>query len=692
MTSLHGTLRPVLVAAIPIALFGCGGPAPAEPRDSDWRLIGGNEYEQHYSELNQINDQTVKDLQLAWFADMPTRDGLTGVPIVADGVVYQSGGLGKAWAHDVRTGKLLWTFDAGIQFPMDVIPSWGARLSRGLAIWEDKVLKATGDCRLFALDRKTGAKIWEAEPCDVAQYKAITGAPRVGDGKVFIGNSNADSGIGRGHVDAYDIATGKHLWRFYTIPGDPAKGFENEAMEMASKTWGKEYWKTSGGGSTWEGITYDPRTDLVYIGTDGPSPFAPSQRPQGAGDELFTNAIIAVKADTGEYVWHYSTTPGDGWNYSSTLPVVLADLSIDGAVHPVVMNSPKNGFFYVHDARTGKLLNEPKPIIPVNWASRIDMATGRPVVLDEAKYWLKGDLGKSVVSPSPMGARNWMPMSYSPKTGFVYIPTTDYPAELEVDRANLIGGLNIDFFYGLTHGLPFKGSMVAWDPVKQVARWRLDVGRPYQGGALSTAGNLVFQGTSSGRFNAYRADTGERLWSFETGSGILGGASTVEIGGEQMVLVAAGSGSTSSVVFAPGFSDRTEGPPRLLAFSLRGKAQLPPVPKPDALPLPEPPLPDPNAALARQGRTIWDLNGCELCHGVRAAGGLGSIPDVRRLTAAKYELFAQIVRGGLFKTNGMPVFADAIREDQLPALKAYILEQAWRGYREQQHEGAVKKN
>src|ERR1700685_4609933 len=319
--------------------------------DTDWRLIGNNPEEQHFSSLTQINDATVGRLGLDWYADMPTLDGMTGVPLVADGVIYQSGSLGTVFANDLRTGKLLWSFDAHIQFPMGVEPSWGSRLSRGLALWEDEVIRATGDCRLIALSRKTGQKLWESQVCDIKNHKTITGAPRVGGGKIFIGNSNGDSGIGRGHVDAFDAATGKHLWRFYTIPGDPALGFENHAMEMASKTWGKDYWKSSGGGSVWDGLTFDPVLNLLYIGTDGASPFDPSKRAENAGDELFTTSIIALNADSGDYVWHYQTTPGDGWNYDATMPIMIADLSIGGHKRRVVMEAPKNGFFYVIDAR-----------------------------------------------------------------------------------------------------------------------------------------------------------------------------------------------------------------------------------------------------------------------------------------------------------------------------------------------------
>jgi quinohemoprotein ethanol dehydrogenase len=669
----------LLVCVMPAAL--ADEPATsAPPSPHEWRLIGGGAYEQHFSPIKQVNDTTIKKLGLAWFADMPTVDGLTGVPLVADGVVYQSGGLGWVWAHDLGTGKLRWSYDARIKFPTGLVASWGARMSRGLALWRDTVLKATGDCRLIALDRRTGVRRWEVQSCNPLEYKTITGAPRVGAGKVFIGNSNADSGIGRGYVDAYDIATGKHLWRFYTIPGDPSQPFENSAMEMASKTWGKEYWKHSGGGSPWEGITYDATTNLVYIGTDGPAPFAPTLRESGGGDELFTNAIVAVNADTGEYVWHYSTTPGDGWNYAATMPVVLADLVLNGEKRHVILSAPKNGFFYVLDARTGKLANEPKPIVPVNWASRIDMQTGRPVLLDDAKYWEKGKEG-AMVSPSPMGAHNWMPMSYSPDTGLVYIPVTDYPVHASIDRANSVGRLDIDFYYGLRHHLAFKGTLLAWDPVKQEARWSHDVGPPYEGGTLATSGNLVFQGTTTGTFNAYRADTGERVWSYPTGSGILGAPSTVEFNGRQYILVAAGSGTTSAVGFAPKFSGSAAGPPRLLAFALNGSAKLP-AGSAHVETFPQPPAPLADASLIAKGKTVWDENGCELCHGVGAIGGLGSVGDLRRTNAATYGLFAQIVRGGLYKDAGMPVFADTITDEDLPALEAYLISVAWQAYRE----------
>lgn len=655
-------------------------PDPVVPSNSEWRLIGLNAEQQHFSPNTQINDGNAKSLGLAWSYDMPTKDGSTGVPLIADGVIYQSGALGKVFANDVRTGKAIWTFDAEIKFPRGLISSWGSRLTRGLSLWENKVITATGDCRLIALDRKTGTKLWEAQACDPEANKTITGAPRVGAGKVFIGNSNADSGVGRGHVDAFDIATGKHLWRFYTIPGDPAQGFENKAMAMASKTWGKEYWKSTGGGSPWDAMTYDPKTNLLYFGTDGPAPFNPKARGAGRGDELFTNSIVAVNADTGAYVWHYQTTPQDGWNYAATMHIMIGELGIQKHKRRVIMTAPKNGFFYVLDAHTGKLISA-KNIVPTNWASSIDLKTGRPVLRPDAKYWEKGEQG-AIVMPSPMGAHNWQPMSYSPKTGLVYIPTMEMPTLMKIDPTNAVGAVDIDFYHGLKNNSTYKGSVTAWDPVNQRLRWKHDVGRPYNGGILSTAGNLVFQGTTDGEFVAYRADTGEKVWSMFVGSAIFAAPSTVNVDGEQLIIVPAGSGTTSAVGFASKLAGNPGGPARLLAFKLNGSAVLP-LTQTSGDVIPRPPLPQPDAAQAARGRKVWDANSCELCHGYVAAGASGSVPDLRKASKETHELFAGIVLGGLRKDKGMPMFNESINMDDLSALQAYILNQAWDAFKTQ---------
>jgi quinohemoprotein ethanol dehydrogenase len=451
-------------------------------------------------------------------------------------------------------------------------------------------------------------------------------------------------------------------------------------MEMASKTWGEEYWKKTGGGSAWDAITYDPVLNLVYIGVDGPSPMSPLARGKRRGDELFTNSIVALNADTGAYVWHYQTTPNDAWNYAATMHIMVADLVIQGKKRRVVMEAPKNGFYYVLNAKTGKLLSA-KNIVPVNWASHIDIKTGRPVEKDDAKYWLKGDKG-AIVYPSPLGAHNWMPMSYSPKTGLVYIPTMQMPALMKATQHNLVGGIEIDFYYALNNKLPFKGSLLAWDPIRQRARWQHDVGLPYNGGVLSTAGNLVFQGTTNGDFIAYRADTGEKIWSYKTGASILAAPSTVMVDGKQFILVPVGSGTTSAVGFASRLSGNPGGPARLLAFRLDGKSVLPESHAVSEV-FPKPPLPRPDGASVKRGQYVWDTNGCELCHGFKAIGGLGSVPDLRKATATTHDLFAGIVMGGLYKEKGMPVFADMTIDD-LAALQDYVLDEAWRAYDAQQ--------
>ena len=654
--------------------------------NSDWRLIGNNPEQQHFSNLDQINQATVKRLGLAWSTDLPTLDGPVGVPLVADGVIYQSLALGKVIAHDARSGKQLWLFDADIKFPLGVVSAWGARLTRGLALYGDLVITAIGDCRLIALDRQSGKQQWTSPACDPQQSYTITGAPRVGAGKVFIGNANADSGANRGFVTAFDAKTGKQLWRFYTVPGDPSKGFENEAMEMASKTWAKEYWKKGGGGSTWEAMTYDPVLDLLYIGTDAPFPLNPLLRGEDAGDELFTNAIVALDASTGEYRWHYSTTPGDGWNYSATMHIMIAELAINDKKRRVVMTAPKNGFFYVLDADSGKLISA-NNIVPVNWASHIDLETGRPVKLRDAQWWLKGEEG-ALVYPSPIGAHSWMPMSFSEQTGLVYIPVMESPMTMVQKESNLVSGVDVDFYYGRDNDLEFLGSLLAWDPVKQEQRWKVKIGRPYQGGVLSTAGNVVFQGSTEGIFSAYDASSGERLWASDIGSGIIAAPVTVDIDGKQVVLVPAGSGTSSSVGTMPELASYPGGPARLLAFALDGKAELPLLDSVASV-IPKPPLGRPSAERVAKGEDIWLENGCELCHGFRAIGAPNvSVPDLRLSNAQTYADFATILSGARWD-KGMPVFSHLTGEDSA-ALRDYVLAQAWLAYARQQTDSLLE--
>ena len=685
-----GRAGPLSATLLTIGLILSGpasGTEAVAASSGEWRLIGLNAEQQHFSPLKQINDKNVGKLGLAWVAEMPSKDGLVGVPLVADGVVYQSGPMGRAYANDVRTGRLLWSFDGRPTVPGALVEAWGNRTNRGLALWEDKVIIGTGDCRLIAIDRKHGTKVWEAQACDPDKNYTITGAPRVGGGKIFIGNANGETGSNRGHVDAFDAATGRHLWRFFTIPGDPAKGFENKAMEMASKTWGKDYWKKSGGGAVWDALTYDPVLNLLYIGTDGATPFNPRARGEGAGDELFTTSIVALNADTGAYVWHYQTTPHDAWNYDATMHIMIAELPIKGIKRRVVMEAPKNGFFYVLDAKTGAYISA-KNIEPVNWASGIDPKTGRPKVLPEA-LWYEHPEKPTLVSPSPLGAHSWQPMSYSPLTGLVYIPAMVQPMEMTAsgDKTLGAGGVDINFYTGQGDKSRFRGELLAWDPVAQKARWRHTVGLPYNGGVLSTAGNVVFQGTSLGELHAYAADTGKLLWSQDTDSGVYAAPSTVEIDGEQLILVPTGSGTASAIISFPRLGGKSRGPSRLLAFKLGGTAVLP-AHAAYVETFPKPALPRASAELIAKGRTVWSVSGCELCHGFAVVGAeSAAVPDLRKSPIVASGTFAGIVIGGLNGPKGMPSFRDSIKPEDLPALQAYILSQAWAAYDAQEAAG-----
>lgn len=630
---------------------------PAE--ETEWLLIGRDAGQQHFSPLTQINDKSISKLGLAWYADMPTKTGLIGVPLVADGVIYQSGPGSIIYANDVLTGKFLWRFDASIKFPGDIATGWGNHRNRGLAILGDKVFVSTGDCRLVAVDRKHGTRVWDEQVCAPGDGYTITAAPRVGAGKIFVAPANLDMGTRRGYVEAHDAVTGKRLWRFYTIPGDPAKGFENAAMERASKTWGKEYWKRIGGGSAWDSMTYDPTTNLLYVGTGGASPWNPKERGAGRGDELFTNCILALNADNGEYVWHYQVTPNDAWNFEATMPIMTADLPLAGGVRHVVMEAPKNGFFYVLDAKTGKLLSA-NNFAPVNWASHIDLNSGRPVELPAARYYDRVD-GTFTVQPSIGGAHDWHPMSYSPITGLVYLPVNGDSTKITVSKTKswMMGKIAFDEVMA-------TGSLLAWDPVHQRARWEQKLETPSNSGVLSTAGNLVFQGTAAGDLRAYRADTGAPVWSMSAASPLLGTPITVEVEGRQTIFVYTGYD--------------VAGPVRLLAFQLGGSKQLPDT-KPVA-PFPKPPLPRPESESVERGRALFESRGCSMCHGIAAQtyGADPTMPDLRRASAQTHQEFAVIVLGGLRRDKGMPMFADTVSVEDLNAIQAFVLSQAWEAY------------
>jgi alcohol dehydrogenase (cytochrome c)/quinohemoprotein ethanol dehydrogenase len=532
--------------------------AAADSHPGDWLSTGRTYSEQRYSPLAAINADNVARLGLAWSFDLDSNRGQEATPIVVDGVMYVSTAWSMVKALDAATGKLLWSYDPEVP-RAKVIDACCDAVNRGVAIWQGKVFVGSLDGRLIALDATNGTLLWQVQTTDPAKRYTITGAPRVVKGKVIIGNGGAEFSV-RGYVTAYDAGSGSQLWRFYTVPGDPSQPQDNPIHEMTAKTWNGEWWKYGGGGTAWDSFAFDPELDLLYVGTGNGSPWNQAIRSPGGGDNLFLSSIVALRPDTGEYVWHYQTTPGDTWDYTATQHMILADLPIDGATRKVIMQAPKNGFFYVLDRATGALISA-EPFIQVNWAERVDPTSGRPVEHPEARYYQTGKTWTSV--PGPAGAHSWQPMAFHPGTGLVYLPVQEtgfpYAAEASLTLSTRRFDTGVDFVQASLPTDPkvvaqilegVNGHLAAWDPVAQKEVWRAKHLGPSNGGVLATAGNLVFQGTAAGNFEAYRADTGAPLWSAPTRTGVLAAPITYTVDGEQYVAVAAGGGGIFAL--APG--------------------------------------------------------------------------------------------------------------------------------------------
>ena len=524
----------------------------AEAEPEQWLSHGRTYEEQRYSPLDQINTENVDQLGLAWFADIPLNRGQESTPILVDGVIYLSSSWSNVFAYDAKTGEQLWRYDPEVPHDWAVNVCCGV-VNRGVAAWNGKIFVGTLDGRLVALDAATGEPVWDVYTIDRSQRYSTTGAVRVVKGRVLVGNSGAEFGV-RGYVSAYDAETGELDWRFWTVPGNPADGFENPAMEMAAKTWSGEWWQLGGGGTAWDAIVYDPQSDLLFIGVGNGSPWNQSLRSPGGGDNLFLASIVALDPDDGSYVWHYQTTPGETWDFTATQPIMVANLDFNGVTRRVVMQAPKNGFFYVLEAATGKLISA-DPFVPVNWASHVDIETGRPVENPAARYDRTGEV--AFVTPTGAGAHNWRPMSFSPKTGLVYFGSRHsaqaYIADADFTPSSV--GTNTGVSRALTpaqqaemaarEDLQFedRGALMGWDPVGRGPVWRvLDPQNAIDGGTLATGGDLVFAGGGQGEFIAYRADNGDRLWTFSAQTGVAAGPISYAIDGEQYIAVAAGRG------------------------------------------------------------------------------------------------------------------------------------------------------
>ncbi|SEI06961.1 quinohemoprotein ethanol dehydrogenase [Tardiphaga sp. OK245] len=639
----------------------------------DWPTYGLDYAETRFSKLNQITAENVKDIGLMWTYNLESIRGVEATPLVVDGIMYVSAPWSVVHAVDTRTGKRLWTFDPGVDREKgyrgccDVV-------NRGVALYKGKVFVGAYDGRLVALDAATGTKVWEKDTViDRKMSYTITGAPRVFNGKVVIGNGGAEYGV-RGYVTAYDAETGNQAWRWFTVPGDPAKPFEDDSMAAAAKTWDPagKYWVNGGGGSAWDTITFDPDLNMVYIGTGNGSPWNRNLRSPGGGDNLYLGSIVALNADTGKYLWHYQETPGDNWDYTSTQPMILADLTIDGAPRKVVLHAPKNGFFFVIDRTNGKFISA-KNFVDVNWATGYD-ASGRPIEVPEAR-----SPDKSFDSiPGPFGAHNWHPMSFNPQTGLVYLPAQGVPLNLTGEKAlvqnaqgsNKFGGTtgwNVGFSLNAEppKNPPF-GRLIAWDPVKQKEAWRAEYIAPWNGGTLTTAGNLVFQGTADGRFIAYNAKTGEKLWETPVGTGVVAAPATYVVDGVQYVSVAVGWGGVFGITQRA--TDR-EAPGTVYTFAIGGKAPLPAFTKYQIGNLLTGVKYDP--AHVPEGTSIY-VNACATCHGVPGVDKGGNVPNLGYVPTETITNLKDIVFNGPFKDKGMPDFTGKLTEADVVKIQAFI--------------------
>jgi len=648
-------------------------------RDSaNWLTYGRTYSEQRFSPLRQINDSTVRRMGLLWSHELPTTRGVEATPIVVDGIIYTTSTWSVAYAFDAITGRQLWTYDPMVERSRARTVCCDA-VNRGLALYRGLLYLATLDGRLIAIDARTGKPVWDVKTVDQSQPYAITGAPRIAKGRVIIGNAGGEFGV-RGYLSAYDAKTGQLVWRVFTVPGDPAKGFETPALEAAAKTWRGEYWKTGGGAPAWDPIVYDPDLDLVYFGTGNGTAWYRDLRSPGGGDNLYVASILAVRAQTGEYAWHYQVTPGDNWDFDATQPLVLADLSIGGRARKVIMQASKNGFFYVLDRATGKLVSATPFIDGITWATRIDSVSGRPVESPTAY----AGLAPVLVSPDQNGAHNWEPIAFDQSKGVVYLGARNGSMRVHAPNPNWVSdvsGRNTGEDAGYEGELtakaaaapPPRGELVAWSVGERRSLWRVPLHVSHGGGVLATAGNVVFQGSADGTFAAYRATDGTSLWTFDAGTGVMAAPVTYLANGVQYVTLMVGWGGGVGMNNPGNLGPVKPGFGRILTFTLGGTAKLAPTPYGHTAP----PVPairlDTTAAAIREGKILYHTY-CRFCHGWNAVAG--PTPDLRYATADVHRQFEAIVLRGQRQALGMPSFGDKLDSLQLRAIEAYVLSRA----------------
>ncbi|WP_068074741.1 PQQ-dependent dehydrogenase, methanol/ethanol family [Novosphingobium lentum] len=688
-------------AMLPLAacnVTGAGGStaAPAKPATegvtdakivaadgNEWLSYGRDYGEQRFSPLTQVSDQNVGQLGLAWSSDLETARGQEATPLMHDGTLFVSTAWSMVKAYDAKTGALKWSYDPKVPRETLVRACCDA-VNRGVALYGDKVYVGTLDGRLVALDQKTGKEVWSKVVVPNQTDYSITGAPRIVKGRVLIGEGGAEYKA-RGYLAAYDAETGAEVWKFFTVPGNPADGFENKQMEAAAKTWTGEWWKLGAGGTVWDSITYDPATNLVFFGTGNAEPWNATAAGRD-GDSLYTSSIVAVNADTGEYVWHYQETPQDRWDFDSDAQIIVADLVINGQKQHVLLHAPKNGHVYVIDAKSGKFLSA-KNFVAINWATAMDPLTGRPTINPAAQY---DKTGKPFISmPGALGAHSWQSMSFSQKTGLIYIPANE--AAFPYAAAKGWQASSIGFQTGMDSAavsMPADakaragalgattGALIAWDPVAQKEVWRVKQVGPWNGGTLATAGNLVFQGSAAGEFSAFSADKGAKLWSFPTQTGVIAAPMTYSIDGEQYVAIMVGWGGVYDL--ATGVLANKSGAAhnisRLLVFKLGAKGQLPASPPMAKLVL-DPPASTGKPEQIAHGAQVYGRY-CSVCHGDAAIAG-GLVPDLRHSGAiGSAEALKSVVVDGALQHNGMVSFSGALQPADVEDVRQYLIKRA----------------
>jgi quinohemoprotein ethanol dehydrogenase len=640
----------------------------AKENNYDWLSYGKNYSEDRYSSLNQINLSNVKDLGLAWSIDLGTMRGIEATPIVVDGIMYFTGPWSVVYAVDTRKQEIIWMYDP------EVPKTYGEKaccdvVNRGVAVYKGMVIFGALDGRLIAIDAANGEKVWETLTVDQNKGYTITGAPRVVNGKVIIGNGGAEFGV-RGYISAFDAITGKQVWRVYTVPGNPSDGFESDAMAKAAKTWTGEWWKLGGGGTAWDAMAFDPDLNLLYVGTGNGSPWNREIRSPGGGDNLYLSSILALNPDTGKVVWYYQCTPGDSWDYTSTQHIILADLEIKGKTRKVLMQAPKNGFFYVLDRITGEFISA-EPYVYVNWAKGIDKETGRPIENEFSRY----NKSNTMIAPHPFGGHNWHPMAYNTSTGLVYIPahessmvygqSRDFKVKNDGKTWNIGIGFDRDLpFIKDSLAKQFAGKIIAWDPVTQKEKWIYKHLTPWNGGILSTK-DLIFQGTGTGYFCAYDANTGEKVFEFPLQTGIVAAPITYMVDGVQYVTIIAGWGGVLSLTTK--FTKQIN-PGAVYTFAIGGNKPKPVFEQQVTKKLIDLEYKATPQQLQKGGELFARY--CGRCHG----GGI--IPDLSYASPDKFELFSDIVKDGLFVPLGMPKFGDRLNDQDVSDIKNYILHTA----------------